>query len=199
MNGWADTAATPLWPIYLGLLIGLYASEDLTLIGAGLLIHSGQLDFVPTLAFLLTAVVVADTAYWWIGRQLQNGSDRMHAPLGRWMQSRCEPWRRTFERRGLSAVIAARFIPGARLPVYLAAGLSRMPMRRFVPAVLAAALLWVPLVLGLSQHVAGPALDSVGGLLSGPGPWLLTLVLTTGLIALAFRKHNGHPHGDAPP
>ncbi|NJL28218.1 MAG: hypothetical protein HC897_10155 [Thermoanaerobaculia bacterium] len=77
----------------------------------------------------------------WLGR----------APL-KWLVSpeavaRSARW---FERRGALVIFLSRFIPGTRLPTYLAAGILRMSFWRFTVALFVPVALWTPLLVGLA-------------------------------------------------
>lgn len=55
----------------------------------------------------------------------------------------------TLERRSALFLITGRFVPVARVVINLTAGASRMPMRRYVPLCLAAAVVWAGFGVGV--------------------------------------------------
>jgi pimeloyl-ACP methyl ester carboxylesterase/membrane protein DedA with SNARE-associated domain len=133
-------------------------SEDLTCIGVGLLVASGQVG----LALGLAACVFA---LW--------GGDLLLYAAGRWIGPALlarTPLRRTLAARGLERggaglarlgpllILGSRFVPGARLPTYLAAGALRYPARAFAAWLLVASLLWAPLVVGAAAGAGALAL-----------------------------------------
>jgi len=62
--------------------------------------------------------------------------------------SRCE---KVFSRHSSVALITRRFVPGTRLPTYLAAGLFGMPLRRFALITAVGGLVWVSGVFALTK------------------------------------------------
>ncbi|MFT5144272.1 MAG: membrane protein DedA with SNARE-associated domain/pimeloyl-ACP methyl ester carboxylesterase [Rhodothermales bacterium] len=127
------------------------ASEDLASIGSGLMAAQGTLTFVQAFLAALVGIVVGDMSLYlagrWLGRPLVE-----RAPF-RWFVSSeklavGEKW---FDERGIRAVLLARFVPGTRLPTYVAAGVLRAPFFKFFGYFLVAALLWTPAIVGASM------------------------------------------------
>ena len=55
-------------------------------------------------------------------------------------------------------VLVSRFIPGSRLPLFLAAGILRAPFARVALALFLAGVVWTPLLVGLSAWTGGAVL-----------------------------------------
>ena len=68
--------------------------------------------------------------------------------------ARSEGW---FGQRGIWLLLSSRFVPGTRLPTYLAAGFLRLPFGRFLLVTGTAVALWTSAIFGLAK-VAGPEL-----------------------------------------
>ena len=68
--------------------------------------------------------------------------------------TRCE---KTFAQNSAFTLIASRFIPGTRLPTYLAAGLFAMPARRFALITAIGALLWISVFFALTKLLGSHA------------------------------------------
>src|SRR5262249_49395728 len=64
-------------------------------------------------------------------------------------------------RRGPAVVFAARFVPGTRLPTYLAGGAFDTPFLPFGAWFVAAAAVWTPLVVGIAAASGSQALARV--------------------------------------
>jgi membrane protein DedA with SNARE-associated domain len=98
---------------------------------AGALAARGHVD--TTLVYLLgwATVLTLDVLLYLVGTRAGPGMRRSRLARGiseaRWV--RLEEW---IERRGVLAVVAARFVMGARIPVFLLAGAAGMPRARFV-------------------------------------------------------------------
>jgi hypothetical protein len=92
--------------------------------------------------------------------------------------------RRWLDERAAAALVAARFLPGVRLPLYLASGLFGLPLRRFAYWTFLAALLWTPALVILVAHLGG-TVARPAALLLGPG-WPAAL-LAAFMLFLAIR------------
>jgi membrane protein DedA with SNARE-associated domain len=57
-------------------------------------------------------------------------------------------------------IAVSRFIPGMRLPTYFAAGLLNTKLFRFSIYFLLAAIVWTPLLVGLSSVLGGEVIKS---------------------------------------
>ncbi len=200
------TTMPPAHGPFLVLLLVLIAlatliSEDLTCIGAGLLAAAGRITFLQASAACIVGIFVGDIALFLAGRTLGRGVVSRR-PL-KWFLSpervvRAEKW---FKRRGLPIVFASRFMPGLRLPTYFAAGVLGTSLLSFSACFLLAAMVWTPLLVGLSM-AAGYGAGSSAGSSAGPsagtflawGPWaavglfvLLVLVVKVGVPACSHR------------
>lgn len=138
-----------------GLALATLLSEDLTCVAAGLLVARGVLDFPAAVGACLVGIFAGDLLLVVAGRTLGRGAVE-RAPI-RWLVSpaaleRAERW---FEARGLRLIVASRFLPGSRLPLYLAAGVLRAPVRPLALALAGAAAVWTPLLVGLSWATGG--------------------------------------------
>ncbi len=126
-------------------------SEDLACIATGLMVGRGTIGFLPGTLACLIGIVAGDLWLYGMGRWLGRPAIR-RAPL-RWFvtESAIDRSARWFERRGIWIVLLTRFLPGTRLPTYLAAGILRARLWFFLGAFILAASLWTPLLVGLSR------------------------------------------------
>ena len=133
-------------------------SEDLTCIAAGLLVSHGKLSYLAATAACLVGIFVGDLLLVLAGRLLGRGL-LARAPF-RWVltQQRLDHSERWFTAQGAEVVLASRFIPGSRLPLFLAAGILRAPFGRVALALLLAGAIWTPLLVGLSAWTGGAVL-----------------------------------------
>ena len=175
------------------LALATLVSEDLACIAAGLLVGRGSIGFVPAVIACLVGIVLGDLLLYLAGRWIGRPALR-HAPL-RWFLTeadvtRCSTW---FEKRGLWLVLASRFMPGTRLPTYVAAGMLHTRLLPFLGAFLVASLLWVPLLVGASALFGGQLLERFSGTgrLAGPafvaGLALLYVLVRLGVSLLTWR------------
>jgi membrane protein DedA with SNARE-associated domain len=139
------------------ILVATFVSEDAAALWAGWLVRSGELPAVEALVACGLGIYLGDAGLWLAGRILAS-SDRVH----RWCVGRTP---RVLGRALALAVdepaalVASRFLPGTRVPLYLAAGaLGTRPVRFFGWTAVAVAL-WTPLVvLGTSELTVGGVL-----------------------------------------
>ncbi len=146
----------PVIGVALGVLLLLIAastlvSEDLACIATGLMVSRGTIGFLPGTLACLIGIVAGDLWLYGMGRWLGRPAIR-RAPL-RWFvtEAAIDRSARWFERRGIWIVLLTRFLPGTRLPTYLAAGILRARLWFFLGAFILAASLWTPLLVGLSR------------------------------------------------
>jgi membrane protein DedA with SNARE-associated domain len=175
--GAAAWGGTP-W-VLLALAVATFASDDLACVAGGLLVAAGRLDFWAATLACFAGIVAGDlilvAAGRWLGRPA----------LGRWPLrgrvspeglARAEAW---FARSGGRAIFASRFVPGTRLPLYVAAGVLRASWGRVAFWFALAVAIWAPLVVGLSwtlgEAVAADLADwrewSVGFLAAAAVVW----------------------------
>jgi membrane protein DedA with SNARE-associated domain len=148
------------------IILATFASEDLTCIAVGLLIGAKQLDLVIGLSGSFLGIFVGDLGLWLIGYLVGLGLLQLSL-VGRLLPAvRRQEYRRRLDERGAAALVAARFLPGARLPLYLASGLLGLSLRRFASWTFLAALLWTPtlviLAALLGEAIVQPALLLLG-------------------------------------
>ncbi len=180
----AAPAASGIAALVLALLLAFatFVSEDLACIGAGLLVASGRLDALPAVLGCLGGIFVGDLGLFLFGRALGV------ALLDLWPFSRMlgagglERARALLAKRGAAAVITSRFLPGLRVPTYLAAGVLGMGLVRFSAWFLLAAAVWTPLLV-LGAAWAGEAAAARLGALLDRGPWIVVPAVI-GLVVL---------------
>ncbi len=128
------------------------ASEDLACIAAGLLVARGALGFVPAATACAAGIFFGDLMLYGVGRLGRPWLER--APL-RWFISPrdVEKGTRWFERRGAVVIFMSRFLPGTRLPTYVAAGLMHTRFWWFAFHLFLPVALWTPLLVALSSLV----------------------------------------------
>lgn len=187
LEPWNPDWAPPFRGMRLVALLALLAlatlvSEDLACIAAGLLVSGGRIEFVPATVACFTGILVGDMGLYGLGRALGRPA-LARAPL-RWFvtESAVERGARWFEQRGVRVVFLSRFLPGLRLPTYVAAGVVRASFPRFALAFVVACAIWTPLLVGIAAWFGG-SLEGVADRLGGAAPWAF-VVLLVGIFAL---------------
>ena len=169
-----------LWPDIVALGLGTFVSEDLTCISTGLLIQEGVLAWWPGLIGCFLGIYVGDLGLWLLGRFA--GRQLLARP---WIvPGRVKALGQWFDDRGSIAIIAARFLPGTRLPLYVTAGMLGRNGWRFALWTLLAALAWTPLLVG-GVALVGSEIVNVFRNWIGVG-WLALLV-TAGVFFVLLK------------
>jgi membrane-associated protein len=91
------------------------------------------------------------------------------------------------QRRGAWAVYFARFLPVVRTLTPAAAGASRLPYRKFLPAVVAGAACWSAMHIAIGAAL-GEAAERIEGVISTGGIVVLGVVVLALIVTLAIRK-----------
>jgi pimeloyl-ACP methyl ester carboxylesterase/membrane protein DedA with SNARE-associated domain len=140
--------------------VATFTSEDLTCIGAGLLVASGRLGFIPATAACLVGIVVGDLNAFLAGRVFGRAV-LTRAPM-KWIVTETQVQRASawFRERGPAVILASRFLPGTRVATFIAAGVLHTPFLTFALWFGIAALLWTPLLVGIAALVGAPILDA---------------------------------------
>ena len=130
-----------------GLLPASFLPGDSLLLLAGALIAKGVMDFVPTIAILTAAASLGCWLSYVQGRWLGNTQTvkgwLAHLPHKYHQRATC-----MFDRHGLLALLAGRFLAFVRTLLPTMAGISGLPNRRFQFFNWLSALLWVGVVTG---------------------------------------------------
>ena len=90
--------------------------------------------------------------------------------------------RKWLEERAAGAMIASRFIPGTRLPLYTCAGLVGMPLGSFTAWASIAVLLWTPALVWLAAGAGGATLSVLPS--SGVSGWISRVAFVAVLFVL---------------
>lgn len=148
-----DAAGQPWVPLALLLCCAVdgffppVPSESLVIALAALSAATGQPDAWVVLLAGAAGAVIGDLTAYSIGRRA--GLQRfawMRSPRAR---SVIERTTRTLDRRTALFLIAGRFVPVVRVVINLTAGASRMPLRRYLPLSLTAAVVWASFGVGV--------------------------------------------------
>jgi membrane protein DedA with SNARE-associated domain len=125
---------------YLGIIVflvltgcGFPIPEEVPIVVAGLLSSRGVL--APPLALLacLVGAILGDCVMYAIGYHFGHNLLKDHPRLAHFVRADREAkFEEMIRRHGLKVLFVARFMVGIRSPVYLSAGIVRVPFRRFL-------------------------------------------------------------------
>ena len=138
---------------FISLALGTFVSEDLACIAAGLLIQRGELGVGTGILACAVGIFAGDIGLWgvgrvfgcaalgwpWVARQLERGR---FDELQLWLK-----------RHAAGAIVGSRFLPGTRLPLYVIAGLLKLPGVVFAVWALLGAALWTPTIVLLTASL----------------------------------------------
>ncbi len=167
-----------------GIALGTLVSEDLATVAAGGLVLDGQTTLIGATAACVTGVYVGDLGLWLAGRVL--GPRVLAAP---WVRRHLDAaavgrFSDALDSRLGAVVLASRFLPGTRLPLYVAAGICGRRPLAFGAWSLLAVLIWTPLLLWISLRLGA----SVAHLLVGRvgSAWTQAASAVAVLVALRW-------------
>lgn len=149
------------WVHILCIVLATFISEDITCVSVGLLIHHEKLELWVGLLGCFIGIFLSDCGLWLLGRLGGAGLLRW-----KWVRRRLTPQRlahleRWFDRNGLFAVLAARCVPGLRVPTYIAAGALGPRAHWFVLWALLACLVWTPLLIFMVILLGDPVVGTL--------------------------------------
>jgi membrane protein DedA with SNARE-associated domain len=159
---------------------GFPMPEEVAIIAGGALAANGQLHWGLTWGSLLIGALAGDCVMYYIGYH-----------FGRRLLEQNRFWNRliTPEREkkvegllaqhGVKVLLGARFLVGLRGPMYITAGILKVPFRRFVVADLFCATLVVTLFFALSYFYGAQLIRAIH---KGEG-WLTIAIVTAAIIA----------------
>lgn len=156
----------------LSIFLATFIYEDGATLLAATLGASGSLD--PRIGMLTTilGIWLGDLGLYGLGSCFGRGavqSSWLRKYFTAESRSKAEGW---FARHGASAVVMSRVIPGSRLPLYLAAGALRFPVRVFARTTGICSAIWVSAIFAIWRFIPGRLSSHHKGL-----PWLIGAVV----------------------
>lgn len=143
-----------------GLVVMPFLPGDSLLFTAGMFAAKGQLDITLIIGLLVFAAVLGDNVNYWVGRKV--GLSVFEWKIrGKHLvkPSYLQQTEAFFEKRGVFAIIMARFVPIVRTFTPFAAGIGKMNYRKFFIFDVAGGFLWI-----VSMSIAGYFLGQI--------PWI---------------------------
>jgi len=185
---------------YLGIFVfmvltgcGLPLPEEVAIVFAGVRSAHGELITPAAFAACLLGALIGDAAMYGIGRRFGHSLVRLHPKLAKLLHADQEQYfEQAIRRHGFKVLLVSRFMVGVRGPVYLAAGVVRMPFRRFLLWDLFCATLVVSAFFAISYYLGGYLdRETIGRLVRDTEVMITTIVLlVAGIIAFfALRRH----------
>lgn len=174
--------------LLIGLALGTLVSEDLTSITAGLLARDETIGLIPATVACVAGVYLGDMGLWLLGRSVRTAlgtrfaRSRWASWITSWMDAESlSTLGARIDRNLAVAVLGCRFLPGSRLPMYVAVGLCGERPLAFAGWSFVAVVLWTPSLIWLTSTFGASLTRSLVTELSGA--WHL-VVSATILLAL---------------
>ena len=138
----ADVFSDRPWVLCLFIFLFTFVLEDVATVSAALLASYGHL--MPEMAYfsLLAGIILGDLGLYGLGY----GAARFQWAKNFLHKKRVVMIHDWLDKREVLAVIAARFVPGARLPTYTAMGFFELSFIKFLITVFIASVLWTSLL-----------------------------------------------------
>jgi len=132
--------------------LGVPIPEDVTLFAAGFLAFKGRISLTGAFIVGFVGVLIGDSLLFMIGRLF--GKRVFSWPFFRriFTPERVEMATKKIQERGKVICFTSRFIPGLRAPIYLTAGVMRIPFITFLTMDGLAALISVPVWVYMAYH-----------------------------------------------
>ncbi|ANP46788.1 DedA family protein [Candidatus Viadribacter manganicus] len=141
----AEFAMPQLWAIYLAVFVAPFIQEDAAVVGSASAASLHPDDAGGIFLVSLLGLIMSDGWKYWAGYFAQSWPPAARLTNNPKIATLKEA---VLSRLGL-ALLGARFIPGTRIPLYLACGVFRAPFRRFLPLIALTASLYLGLTYGL--------------------------------------------------
>lgn len=177
----------PSWILYLGVFFGPFVQEDAAVIGAASL-SAANADHFPVIFFvILFGLFVSDIWKYWIGRAAHTSSRaRAYAEREHVLE-----FRGKVKRNLLMTLMTARFLPLARVPVYVACGYFKVSYIRFCAMIFLTALCYCAVIFGLCHGLGELFEDRIELIIATLGGTMLTIAL----LAYFVRKKRKDARG----
>ncbi|NLE40047.1 MAG: DedA family protein [Pirellulaceae bacterium] len=167
---------------------GLPLPEEVAIVAAGVLASVGRLDPWLALAACLVGALIGDCLMYWIGRHFGRRVLREHHWWNRFVKPEREAQvERMLADHGFKVLFLSRFLVGLRSPVYLSAGILRLPFRRFLLYDLFCATIVIGTFFGLSYYFGEAIYCWIRGLEYGATAIVVVAAIVVGIYF--WRRH----------
>ena len=159
-----------------GLFFLTWLSEDAAVLGGGFAAATGSLPLWQAFMACFWGIWTGDYVLYAIARYGGRSLASRFLGAGSNWQDRIERSEAWFLKRGIVALAVSRFVPGLRLPTFLAAGFLRMRTPLFLTVTCVMAALWVALIFSL-VHLFGEAAPKTFHVFQGHIGWIVAIIL----------------------
>jgi membrane protein DedA with SNARE-associated domain len=174
-----DLMTSYTWIFYVGIFLAPFVQEDAAVIGAATASTTGMGSTPLLFATALAGLVASDTWKYWAGRAA------LYYPRARRFAEKpgVQAARDRVVNSLLTSLFVVRFVPGTRVPFYLACGLFKAPFIPFALGVMASGALYLGAAFAL-LHLLGTVAGTSARLYVGVGVVaLIALIFVVRIIA----------------
>ena len=176
-----DSIFSAHWFPYLCALIGPFIQEDAAVLGAASASVSGIGTPMGMFIAITIGLTVSDLWRYWLGRAaISQPWAKKHAESSRILKAKD-----SIVHNFGKSIMVARFIPGTRIPLYIAAGVFQASFVKFIAFIFLSALIYIAIAFGLF-HLSG---DVAGE----EAKKYLPIVAVVGFIVLLIFKRLKRP------
>ncbi len=152
---------------------------DAALLLFGVWSREGRVDFVSTLAVVVTATIFGSSILYWLSRWLGKIVLTKYAHILRFFhitQHNVDMIERWMHKYGWLALVFSRVFPGLRIIGTVAAGVLQVPFKVFLPATIVGTILWTTIFYFAGSLLGRQYADKIDQLLSNRTFFLETMV-----------------------
>ena len=162
-------------------------SEDLTCVTVGTLIREGRIPWLRAGIACFLGIYIGDLTFFFLGR-VAGAAAQIPLFLPGLGEQRLRDFGEWFDRKPWAAIMACRFLPTIRVPLYVSVGAMTHRTKAFFWWTCFFACIWTPALVGLVVLLGGAItkpLDAV----TGHGWWTipLTIVILFALIKVVIQ------------
>jgi membrane protein DedA with SNARE-associated domain len=140
--------------------IGLPVPEDVTLILAGFLVSQELITATHAVIVVYPGLLIADSLLYTFGRRFGRAFVE-HKRFRRLLPAeKLAELERKFQSKGPSVILFGRYVAGLRVQLFLAAGVLRLPYRKFLLADAISALVPMSVMMGIG-YAGGNSLQII--------------------------------------
>jgi len=174
---WLEAFQTSPLLLLLALCAATLLSEDLACIAGGIVAAKGWLPLSGAVAACAGGIWVGDLGLYGLGyfighkRHHWQWLDRIVSP------ERIERGKQMFDRYGFWWIVISRFLPGMRLPSYVAAGVVGWSLKTYLIVLAITVWIWTPIICAISYYAGRAVLKWIEIYQAWAWPIIIAIVL----------------------
>ena len=156
-------------------------SEDITCITIGTLIQRHKITWLRGGAACFLGIYIGDLSFFFLGRFAGARLLKLHFFSRALGEQRLKEFGEWFDKKPWAAIMACRFLPGIRVPLYLSVGALSHRTRAFFWWTCFFAFVWTPALIG-AVVLLGDAITGPLEFIFGRGWWTIPLTIVVILV-----------------